>query len=191
MILYLGLDPSGWKTDKPLIHYPVIQVRPLPVSKPSDWEEITHLIFTSKTAVRHWQFFESKQALAIGEATADFLAKSGVSSIQAPEATQEGMIKLLENLPLKNAYLLWPRSTKARSVLSDYLTSRAIRFQIIDLYETHFQKPEVPISLEEVEEIVFTSPSTVEGFLRIFKTLPTNKKLTAIGPVTACALGAV
>ena len=185
MELYLGLDPSGWKAKRPLLHYPVIRIEPLNYVKPPDWPEVTHLLFTSKSAVAHWEDFEGKTILAIGEATGALLKRRGLSYLLAPFATQEGMIELLKTLDLQGAYLVWPRSTKARDVLSLYLQSLNVRLQIEDLYETHYQKLEPVPSLDLVEEIIFTSPSTVEGFLQSFGSLPKDKKLTAIGPITA------
>ncbi|MCC6127898.1 MAG: uroporphyrinogen-III synthase [Chlamydiae bacterium] len=190
MILYLGLDPSRWKRDKPLLHYPVIRIAALAISKPADWSAITHLIFTSRSAAFHWQWIEGKQVLAIGKATTEVLEKKKCSPLIAPEATQEGMIELLKTLSLQDAYLLWPRSTLSRELLSEYLFSLSpiARVQILDLYETHYQRPEPVPSLEDIDEIVFTSPSTVTGFLQIYGSLPSNKKLTPIGPITAAAL---
>lgn len=188
MILYLGLDPSRWKRDKPLLHYPVIRIAALAISKPADWSAITHLIFTSRSAAFHWQWLEEKQVLAIGKGTAEVVEKKGCSPLIAKEATQEGMIELLKHLALQDAYLLWPRSTQSRLLLSEYLLSLSARVQIVDLYETKCQRLEPVPSLENIDEIVFTSPSTVTGFLQIYGFLPNNKKLTPIGPITARAL---
>jgi Uroporphyrinogen-III synthase len=190
VILYLGLDPTRFAADKPVLHYPVIKTKRLLVAKPLDWPEVTHLLFTSRSSVFHWDLFEGKQTIAIGEATAELLRLRGENPLVAPEATQEGMVAFLRTLDLQGAYLLWPRSTKARNVLTNYLESLvpSARFSIIDLYETHYQKLEPVPSLDEVEEIVFTSPSTVEGFLRIYGSLPKDKQLTAIGPITERAL---
>jgi uroporphyrinogen-III synthase len=52
------------------------------------------------------------------------------------------------------------------------------------LYDTVTQKLEPKPDLNHVQEIVFTSPSTVLAFLEIFGALPKGKKLIAIGPIT-------
>src|SRR5271167_1269331 len=61
-ILYLGTDPTQFeargKAAGHLIHYPVIKIVPRPVDHPEirqafdDVDEYTHLIFTSKNAVK-------------------------------------------------------------------------------------------------------------------------------------------
>jgi uroporphyrinogen-III synthase len=43
-------------------------------------------------------------------------------------------------------------------------------------------------NLAAFDEIVFTSPSTIEAFLAIFGALPRDKILTPVGPVTEAAL---
>ncbi len=187
MILYLGLDPSRYQADRPLLHYPVITTKRLAFSLPLDWHEATHVLFTSRSAVSYWEHFEGKQILAVGNATAELLRERNIDSLVAKNETQEGMVALLSSLDLSGAYLIWPRSNIARNVLTDYLQTLApvAKFLAIDLYETCYQKL-IPVpSLETVTKIVFTSPSTVEGFLRIYGFLPKDKELTPIGPITA------
>ncbi len=100
----------------------------------------------------------------------------------APFATQEGVIELIRKI--KDGYFFIPRSKRARSVLTEYLIREKIPHFAFDLYDTHFQRLEPVPNLDEFDEIVFTSPSTVEGFIHIYGSLPKGKKLSAIGPVT-------
>ncbi len=197
-ILYLGLDPQRWPAEGTLIHYPVIQTQrldSLEVQRALQlWPQFTHVIFTSRSAVRHWWEVKDnfdKQAIAIGEGTAMELRLRGVEPLVAPEAIQEGVISLLEAMTLRvcgqslrDSFLFFPHSKRARSALLEYLTKRGISFFSLDLYDTIFQKPEPVPSLDTIQEIVFTSPSTVDGFLQIFGSLPKNIRLTAIGPIT-------
>ena len=182
-ILYLGLDPSRYKHSGELVHCPIIQVTPNPIDEEISrvWPLITHVLFTSPSAVKHWPLsLEGKTIISIGHATASMLL---VPSIIAPFATQEGVIALLETLDLTNVYLLWPRSSKARPLLLEYLAER--KTHIFDLYETSLRRPEVWPDLTSFDEIVFTSPSTVQAFVRLFGSIPADKKITPIGPVTA------
>ena len=188
MILYLGIDPSRWKGEGKILHYPVIRTELIEWKEPVDWTLATHLLFTSRSAVQHWRQFD-KQILTIGNATAQLLKEQGLECLIAPEATQEGVIALLETLDLTGAYLIWPRSERARNNVALYLEKRKVRFLAIDLYRTLFQKLEPVPSLDKIDEIVFTSPSTVDAFLEIYGTLPANKKLTPIGPITKKYLG--
>lgn len=187
-VLYLGLDPPPG-----VVHYPVIQtVRmdgPELKSAVALWPQFSHVLFTSKTSVRYW--FEvrrafDKKAIAIGAGTGKELKRQGIEPAIVPVATQEGVIEWLEKEPV--SFLFYPRSRIARPLLVEYLRKKGIRFLAIDLYDTVFQKIEPVPDLNAFDEIVFTSPSTVEGFLHIFGAFPQGKILTPIGPVTTRAL---
>jgi uroporphyrinogen-III synthase len=168
-------------------HYPVIRTVPIKAldeAAKAAWAKATHVLFTSRSAVKHWSLLasvEGKKGLTIGAATAALL--EGSAKI-APVATQEGVIELLKTIDLQNGLLFWPRSAQARPVLAEYLTKANIPFYALDLYETKWQKPEPVPNLDDFDEIVFTSPTTVNAFLKIFGPLPKDKILTAIGPVT-------
>ena len=202
--LYLGTSPSHHPVSGHLIHYPVIKIVPkdsLEVKRAfDDLEEFTHIIFTSKNAVRVFfsqikalgksaSVLEKKILIAIGTVTAAHLQSEGFSSyLIAEEETQEGIIHELKLQNLENAYLFLPRSALSRPALVDFLASRGIRHQVCDLYDTVTQKTEPVPNLEAVDEIVFASPSTVKGFLEIFGPIPKNKKIVALGPITEEAI---
>lgn len=193
-VLYLGTDPSNYSGEGHLIHYPVIRVQPRPIDREAFAQLVvyTHIIFTSKYSV---QFFfaalkelslelGNQEIIAIGESTAKYIREKGVEPLVAPDATQEGVIELLSRKDLKQAYVFLPRSSLARDLLPNFLQGAGVRYRLCDLYDTLPQKPEPVPNLDEVEEIVFTSPSTVRAFLDIFGSLPKNKILTPIGRIT-------
>lgn len=197
--LYLGTEPS----DQAHFHYPVIKVEPRCGTSPdvkaafSDLKAYTHLIFTSKQAVRVFfdhkfnrDLLKNKIVFAIGAGTAADLEKHGLKPTHVPKnETQEGLIALLETLPIpKDAYFFYPRSSRARPLLADFLCAKRVRTRLLDLYKTRYQKLEPVPNLDDFDRIVFTSPSTVRGFMRIFKQLPKDKDLVAIGPITAAEL---
>ncbi len=191
--LYLGLDPKNYPCKGSLVHYPVIRTQKLEgddLQKAENlWPQFTHVVFTSQTAVNYWRLdLKGKISIAIGDATAEAVKSRGSLPLLAPYATQEGVIELISSLDLQNGFLFLPRSRLARSALSDFLSQRRIRYFALDLYDTLFQKPEPVPDLNEFDEIVFTSPSTVEGFLKIFGKLPPERKWRPIGPITRKAL---
>ncbi len=179
-----------------MFHYPVIRTEfcGIPESVFAIWPQFTHVIFTSQTTVAYWPGPWDKQSLAIGDSTASALRKHGLAPLVAPFATQEGVIELIEVLrqsscpPFNKSYFFIPHSRLARPNLIDYMKENQISFYSLELYDTLFQRLEPVPDLGDFDEIVFTSPSTVEGFLRIYGNLPQGKKLTPIGPVTEAAL---
>lgn len=209
-ILYLGTDPTHFEAQGRakghLIHYPIIKIVPRALDNPEirqaydDLSEYTHFIFTSKNAVNVFcehldelkktpSDFTQKKVVAIGHVTAAHLSVNGLNpQWTAEEETQEGLVKLLSLIDLDDAYLFMPRSALSRPVLANYFKEREIRYQACDLYDTITQCLEPKPELEHIDEIVFTSPSTVKAFLEVFGKIPLGKKLLAIGPVTEEAL---
>lgn len=202
MLLYLGTDPTYYASEKKIVHYPLIEIVPRDFESYAishqfaDFKNYTHVIVTSKyaakvlfQALQHFKISideaKKKHFLSIGSSTTRALKEFGIESIATAEIeTQEGMIDLLDTLSdVANAYFFYPRSSKARNVLSYYLRVRQLRHQICDLYDTKAVEAPLP-SLTEISEIVFTSPSTVEAFFSKTKTVPASIKLTSIGPVT-------
>jgi hydroxymethylbilane synthase len=201
-ILYLGLDPKNFQTSGTLIHYPIIET----VSRNFDLPTIRHqfddipsytdLIFTSQTGVN--TFFncltyhgytekdvQDKKILAIGSATRAAIESRGINVSAMPrEETQEGIAKYLASKDLRNSYFLIPCSARARSYLSHFFMLKRVRHQLCFLYDTQVRKGEERPNLEEIDTIVFTSPSTVDAFKEIFGKIPKGKKYLSIGPIT-------
>jgi len=187
-ILYLGTDPSRF--NQPCIHYPIIQTiaaEAIDEETKDVWPRVTHLIFTSPNAVKHWfnvGKIEGRIAIAIGEGTRAALRKRGVEPLIAPTATQEGVIELLKTIDLTHAFLLLPRSSRARETLTDYLKKRGVDFHVFDLYRTVTHKTEPLPDLNQINEIIFTSPSTIDAFREIFGKVPDHIRIRCIGPIT-------
>jgi uroporphyrinogen-III synthase len=182
-----------------LIHYPVIKIVPRGSDRAEIREaferlsEYTHILFTSKNSVavffQQLRFYRKRlgqqKILAIGKVTEAHLLRQKVGVDQTAEVeTQEGIIEALTRQDLKDSFLFLPRSSLSRPKITEYLQEHKIRFLACDLYDTEFQKLEPVPDLDGIDEIVFTSPSTVQAFLEIYLELPKNKKLTAIGPIT-------
>jgi uroporphyrinogen-III synthase len=205
-ILYLGTTPEHYQVEGNIVHCKMIDIVPRDFQsfdikhQMEDILKYTHVILTSQHAVTFLidllhvygycaECLKGKQCLVIGESTANALRKAGIQSMLiAKEATQEGVMDLLDLLDLEKAYLFYPRSSRARPTLSYYLRVRQLRHQICDLYDTKTALLSQLPSLEEFDEVVFTSPSTVEAFFEQYEVVPAHLKLKAIGPVTQASL---
>ncbi len=193
-ILYIGTDPSHFqrRPQDRVLHYPVIKIVPRPIHEVHFDNRFTHVIFTSKNAVKIFcSYFSnvSQTLIAIGTVTAQHLIAEGLTPhIIAEEETQEGLVKILSQLDWQGAHVFFPRSALSRPVLSQFFTERNIRFETCDLYDTVTYHLEPKPDLSAVDEIVFTSPSTVRAFIEIFGKLPKHKTLQAIGPITKLTL---
>jgi len=201
-ILYLGLDPIHYPCIGEITHWPILRMIPYPLSEPRidkalrDFPYYSHLIITSKTTVAILQNYlpqlgidlrcwAEKMTLAVGHITAKHLQGLGVKPLKiAQEETAEGLVNELKQLSLEQAHVFWPHSAKARPVIKNFLSQENICHTTCALYDSSPQTPGDLPSLETFDEIVFTSPSTVEAFLQIFGEFPSKTRCLAIGPIT-------
>lgn len=183
--LYLGLSPP--KTLKNFVHYPVIEIIPLSFDHPSfqklaaNWHTYTHILFTSQQTVKilakfcrkNQLSFNEKQGIALGQATAEKMRQKNipVETIASKEQA-EGVIELLKTLDLSQAKILFPHSSLARPVITNYLKKSLLSHDAFAIYNTISKQPSPPPMLEQFEKIIFTSPSTVKNFFAIYNTLP-------------------
>ncbi|MEM7174420.1 MAG: hydroxymethylbilane synthase [Chlamydiota bacterium] len=202
-IWYTGLEAPKVGPCDQLVHRPLIAIKPYKKEAFDlrtaflDFPAYTHCILTSKVAARLFaarladfgytaRDTQGKQIIAIGEATALALEKREIRATQiARTATQEGIIDLLRRSDLRDAYILLPRSACARHSLNRFLQLHDVRHQVCHLYNTVAVAQCLSVDWKRVDEIVFTSPSTVRAFLDLFGALPEKQQITAIGPVTA------
>ncbi len=206
--LYLGVDPSHFKSDKIVVHMPLIKIIKRPINSKDllrifeHLPEYTHIVFTSKSSVRiflaylkiHGHLIEElllKYIIAIGHVTAYYLKSEGIepSYISADES-EEGLVRVLASLDLKDAYLLLPKSSVSRPHLIHFLVEHEVRHQICILYDTMEDIPKEPIDLDSIDEVIFTNPHTVDAFFSIYSEIPLSIKLHPLGNVTREALRA-
>lgn len=191
-VLYLGLDPTRWTTEGDLTHLPLIRIVPRPFSEVqeafAEMSFYTHVLFTSRATIPIFQDYAeqigAKTFLCLGKATAEALSDVGLQVHHiAKEPSAEGVVTLLEKLSLKGAYLFFPHSALARELIPNYLKKRGIKYRDLSLYTTAPNTILLP-DLNEFDEIVFTSPSTVKAFRSLCHSLPPIDKCRAIGPIT-------
>jgi uroporphyrinogen-III synthase len=185
--IYFGLNPERFP--HPVTHYPLIKIVPKLLQDPSllsmweRWNDFSHILFTSQeTALLLAPHVKNQTVLSIGPATQRALEHYGLSTILAPEATQEGVIELIKEL--NPSFLLYPHSARARPLLKTFLKARRVPFLDAILYDTLFFHPGLPPNLNYFTHAVFTSPSTVESFFALYKTWPPHLIPLAIGPIT-------
>lgn len=187
--LYLGLecnsDTNEW------IHFPVIKIVPRTFDNAiiKNFHQYTHFLFTSKSAVKILSHSisipQNRIVISVGSKTSEILIKNNIHPhYTAKNETAEGVIEILETITLDHANLLWPHSSLSRPILLDYFIKRNIRYTDCILYDTVLNIPGPIPDLDNIQEIVFTSPSTIDNFLYLCPNIPSHIKLTVIGPVT-------
>jgi len=192
-VLYVGLEAPR-RDDVCVIHCPLIEVVPKRGRELKDISRASHVIVTSKTAVacikeeRVWD----KAFISVGKATTGALLRAGARCVEtAVNECQEGIIELLETMQFENPLFFWGHSSRSRPLILDYLHEKGYRLISCVLYETHFKEPEQALALETVDEIHFTSPSTVEAFFHFFGPPPKRATLHTQGPITQKCLSSL
>lgn len=200
-ILYLGHDPERYSENN-VYHFPVIETQKFSLEKEeiqaafSQANCLTHLIMTSRQAVICLieaiqakgiePHFKNLTVFSIGEATSLLLKEKGFKvSYQAQEPTAASLVDLLKNYVFSASHtLFYPHSALSSPLLANYLIASGIQHIAVPLYTTVPKRPSMLPSLSQFEEIVFTSPSTVDAFYALYGKSPKEYPWVAIGPVT-------
>lgn len=187
--------PEGLKRDPSLhlIHAPFITLSPLPVAPEllGKIQDASGLILTSKHGARffaealHPTTLPPIPIFCVGLSTAATAKRlfPGHELAVATTQTQEGVVNLLLNHPRRPGPLFWPRSSHARRALPEALAQAALPLIEVVLYTPVPARP--PCSLDQVDTVFFTCPSSVDAF---FSTVTRDEwrhlAFHAIGPVT-------
>jgi uroporphyrinogen III methyltransferase/synthase len=136
---------------------------------------------------------------AIGPATAEALTRRGLSPRLVPRAfVAEALLKALDAEDLRGGRVLLARAAEARDVLPAGLAARGAKVDVVPVYRTVADPAGGAVARTAVraggaDAVVFTSPSTVIFFARLFEPgeaarLLAGSVVACIGPITAEAV---
>jgi uroporphyrinogen-III synthase len=159
------------------------------------------VVFTSAAGVRAW-WGRAKilgagppdaSAAAIGDATAEALRATGIEADLVPPTFTTAALG--EAFPEGTGAVLLARADLATGELESVLRDKGWATERVDAYRVRAadRLPEPAIKAlrsRRAEVVTFTSPSTVEGFVRLAGT-PSEPLVVCIGPVTAEAARAL
>jgi len=196
---------SGART----IIFPLVEVASIDFDLP-DIKDYNMFIFTSQNAVPLFfgkvfasgldvRAFSGSEIFCIGPKTRDSLKEYGiVPDGMASEFRAEGIMDTLSGRVLSGMKICIPRSRDARTFLVDALREKGAVVDEIHLYETAMpgdaRKEDFIRALDEADTAIFTSPSGIRNASLLLDndiTLLKDKRLVAIGPVTAKAMEAL
>lgn len=203
--LYTGISCP----DSSYIHTPLIEICPL-----SDDTALRHaagrlpgydyLLFTSRFAVHAfaphlvcvpplWQqrpaplphcSGNGPRLVAIGSTTAAAVLAAGLPQPECPDEDNSHSVVAWFACQPRGAVLL-PRSNLALNIIPDGLRRLGFTVDTVVAYENRMPRHPRRVDLTTIDRIIFTSPSTVDNFVRLYGHLPAEKLLVARGPVTA------
>lgn len=146
-----------------------------------------YLIFTSQNAVQSvlqhpdCNSLKSKKVLAVGTKTKELLTKNGFDVI-ANTGYATDLAEIITLIYNQESYTFFCGNLR-RDVLPKALKENGIRFNEIEVYQTHLTPKKIP---NKLDGILFFSPSAVESYLKL-NTLK-NEMCFCIGETTAAAL---
>ncbi|MDV4149461.1 uroporphyrinogen-III C-methyltransferase [Clostridium sp. AL.422] len=122
----------------------------------------------------------------VGKATRKALEKRGIQAfIMGREFVGEGLLKELKPYLLKEEEVLIPCSSESRSYLKDEIENLGLNVDRIHTYNTVCGTVKNARAFEEVDYILYTSPSTVNNMIALFGVDKIKEKYNiAIGPQT-------
>lgn len=178
---------------------------------------ISYILFTSQYAVKgfmrvieytYYQTYPNKdlKVISIGKTTTEALHKAGFKDvIQVDADNRYGVIewfkkerpKFLEQHPIEIEHgeeyeeipaVLYPCSSLSPDDIPEALF--ALRYNVTKwtVYNNELPKNPRRVNLNHFKRIVFTSPSTIDNFIKLYGKLPENTEFITRGPITQAHL---
>ncbi|MEI6284986.1 MAG: hydroxymethylbilane synthase [Bacillota bacterium] len=179
-VLFTGLDSTTCRLNYRLVNYPLIAIAETDYVRP-DLEQYDALLFTSKTAVRQFMAKQRPRCqalISIGAATTACLASYGYrADYQAERADSDVLCAWLKQQSFQR--VLYPTSQLSQNKLH-----RLANVEPLVIYHTDYRQ-QPAVDLTEYIGVVFTSPSTVEGFFKLYSEFPDSLVAYVYGKHTA------
>ena len=164
------------------IHTPLIAIEPISYAVPT--QDYDYLLFTSRYAVKYWRGGFQHHIVSIGSTTTQALKEAGAVDIEQVEiADSYGVIDYFSSQP--RGRVLIPRSNLALDIIPNGL--QELGFDVIPLiiynnvYPHHVRR----VNLTNIQRVVFTSPSTIDNFIKTYGNLPSHIDYETRGRITA------
>ena len=163
-------------------------------------DKYDHIILTSVNGVNMFFDYLIKEKIdirtiranfsVIGKATRKALEARGVMPfIMAREFVGEGLFKVLNPYLKKGENVLIPCSSSSREYLKEEIEALGLNVDRVHATLVYSMRYEKQKALEEVDYVLFTSPSTVHNMINVFgKEEISRESSLAIGRQTAKAL---
>ena len=190
--LFTGLTPPS----ADCIHTPLIEIVPVDddttlrraLSHLGDYD---YLLFTSRFAVRFFLGIvpcrPTLPIVSIGKTTTTALHDVGIKDIiEVEHDNSYGVIDWFSSQP--RGRVLIPRSNIALPLIPQGLRDLGFEVDTVTAYINRMPLHPRKVDLSEIDRIVFTSPSTIDNFVRLYGGLPDGKSYVTRGPITQAHL---
>ena len=199
-VLVLGTHPEKYTRLGTIVHRPIVKC--VALEDYSHFDEILQrletydwLVFTSAHSVRF--FFERMRTIGsdarslasvsiatIGKTTAGELAGFGILADLVPDnESSAGLLEEFSTMDMNSKRVLLPRAKVASRELPDGLTGMGVEVVEAHAYMTVEIEP-ADVDFEHIDQILFTSGSTVRAFVKKFGQVPPKVKVYCLGTPT-------
>ncbi len=183
--LYTGISCP----DTSFVHTPLIEIKPVAdtsrlMEAADEVDTYDYLLYTSRHAVTYFPpRCQHPVIVAIGPVTTEALRLAGAETIKQVEKDDSyGVIDWFAEQP--RGRVLIPRSNLALSIIPEGLRNLGFDVTTVTAYENRMPENAMKVDLSQVDTIVFSSPSTIDNFIRLYGKLPTDKQLLTRGRIT-------
>ena len=181
------------------IHTPLIEIEPVDFTLPPV-EHFDYLLFTSRYAVKavaHSSLFtllppkgrsvarnhSSLKIVSIGPTTTQALKEAGVVEVEQTEQDDSyGVIDYFSRQT--RGRVLIPRSNLALDIIPDGLRSLGFTVQTLTVYNNVYPRHVRRVNIDNIQRVVFTSPSTIDNFIKTYGCLPPHIEYVTRGSIT-------
>ena len=199
-ILVLGTNPERYMHLGTIVHRPIVTCVDLEDysgldERLKDLGGFNWLVFTSSNGVRFFfarlhrngldaRALGAMKVAAIGKATARQLADFGILADLVPDTeSSAGLLEEFGRLDMTDKRVLLPRAAIASSELPQGLIGLGAVVEDAPVYETVEVEP-ADVDFEPIDQILFTSGSTVRAFSKKFGQVPPHIKAYCLGRPT-------
>ena len=175
--------------DTSFVHTPLIEIKPVADTSrlreaADEVDTYDYLLYTSRHAVTYFPpRCHHPVIVSIGPVTTDALRLAGAEAIKQVEKDDSyGVIDWFAEQP--RGRVLIPRSNLALSIIPEGLRNLGFDVTTVTAYENRMPENAMKVDLSQVDTIVFSSPSTIDNFIRLYGKLPTDKQLLTRGRIT-------
>lgn len=211
LILFTGIRPEEGDENPDYTYTPLIKISELldksEIRKTvEEIGEYDYLLFTSRFGVEYW-FNEAlpdtikrineghTRVVSIGPTTAKALHEAGVTDVIVSNQYDSygiidtfARIKELVNNNEKLPSVLIPRSDLAKQIIPEGLKQLGFRVKTVTAYANTLPDNPRKVVLRHFKKVIFTSPSTIDNFIKIYGGLPAYLEYETIGAVTQAHL---
>lgn len=199
-ILITGTDKEDFERSGNVIHQPLIEINR--TTEAGLQETISHLqqfdwlFFTSRYSVRYFfealkgagkdsRFLHHLRIASVGRVTSKALKNLGIiPDLQPEEESSEGLLQAIRELNIQPGKVFIPRSDKGLPVLPEGLTAMGWKVETFAIYKNQMPQNLIALDLNDIDKIVFSSPSCVTNFIKLYGAFPEDKEYIFRGKET-------